>query len=105
MKIPFTILCASALLLAVPAAFADGAGALYAKHCASCHGKDGKGQTKMGKQTKAADYTSPAGQAWSDSEGVKVILNGKDKMKGFASKGVTEADAKALVSYIRNFKK
>jgi mono/diheme cytochrome c family protein len=103
MKLTLSILSA-ALLVSIPAAFADDAGALYKKHCASCHGADGKGQTKMGKQSGAADYTSAKGQAWSDSEGVNVILNGKKKMKGFSSKGITDADAKALVSFIRKFK-
>ena len=100
MKVTLAIVSA-ALLLASPAAYAN---SLYAKYCASCHGSDGKGNTKMGKKTGAADYTSAKGQAWSDSQGVKITLNGKGKMKGFKSK-ISEADAKALVTYIRRFKK
>lgn len=97
-----------ALLLASPAAFGDAA-AIYAKSCASCHGKDGAGATKMGKKAGARDYTTAEGQKWSDAEGVKAILEGvkdgdKQKMKGFTGK-VTEADAKELVAYIRKFKK
>jgi len=97
-----------ALMLATPAAFADGA-ALYAKNCASCHGKDGSGNTKMGKKAGAKDYTTAEGQKWSDAEGVKAILEGvkdgdKQKMKGYTGK-ITEADAKELVAYIRKFKK
>ena len=107
MKLQFTILTA-ALLLASPAAFGDGA-ALYNKSCASCHGKDGAGATKMGKKKGAKDYTTAEGQKWSDAEGVKAILEGvkdggKAKMKGYAGK-ITEAEAKELVAYIRKFKK
>jgi len=107
MKTHITILSA-ALLLATPAAFGDAA-ALYAKSCASCHAKDGSGNTKMGKKAGAKDYTTAEGQKWSDEEGVKAILEGvkdgdKTKMKGFTGK-VTEAEAKELVAYIRKFKK
>ena len=49
---------------------------IYAKSCASCHGKDGKGDTKMGKKAGARDYTTAEGQKWSDAEGVKAILEG-----------------------------
>jgi mono/diheme cytochrome c family protein len=103
MKMKLTILSA-ALLLATPAAFGDAA-ALYAKNCKSCHGADGKGQTTMGKKSKAKDYTTAEGQKWTDAEGVKAILEGAGKMKAYKEKGITEADAKELVAYIRKFKK
>lgn len=93
----------AALLIAAPAAFGDGA-ASYAKNCASCHGKDGKGETVMGKKNKAKDYTTAEGQKWTDAEGIKAILEGAGKMKGYKDK-VTEAEAKELVAYIRTFKK
>ena len=102
-KIQISLITAS-MLIAAPVASADAA-ANYSSKCASCHGADGKGQTAMGKKQKAKDYTTAEGQNWSDAEGVKVILEGKDKMKGFKDKGITEADAKDLVAYIRKFKK
>ena len=107
MKLQLTILSA-ALLLASPAAFGDAA-ALYGSKCASCHGKDGAGATKMGKKAGAKDYTTAEGQKWTDAEGVKAILEGvkdgdKTKMKGYTGK-ITEAEAKELVAYIRKFKK
>ncbi len=107
MKIQITLLSIAALL-ATPAAFGDAA-AIYAKSCASCHGKDGAGATKMGKKAGARDYTTAEGQKWSDEEGVKAILEGvkdgdKTKMKGYTGK-ITEAEAKELVAYIRKFKK
>ena len=96
-------LLAAALMIAAPAAYGDGA-AVYEKNCASCHGKDGKGQTTMGKKQKVQDYTTAEGQKWTDEEGLKVILEGKGKMKGYKDK-VTEAEAKDLVKYVRAFKK
>lgn len=90
----------AALIIAAPSANADAA-ADYAKSCASCHGKDGKGK----KALKTQDYTTAEGQKWSDADGVKVILEGKGKMKGYKAKGIDEAAAKDLVKYIRAFKK
>ncbi|MDP3850875.1 MAG: cytochrome c [Luteolibacter sp.] len=92
-----------ALLALSPLAFGD-AEAIYNKSCASCHGKDGRGQTAMGKKSKVIDYTTEEGQKWSDAEGVKAILEGMGKMKTYKDK-VTEAEAKELVAYIRKFKK
>lgn len=102
MKITTSVL-SIACLLAVPAfgAVAD----TYAKNCVSCHGADGKGATAMGKKLKVLDYTTAEGQKWTDAEGVKAILEGKEKMKGYKDKGITEADAKELVKHIRSFKK
>lgn len=94
---------AAAMMLGSGAVHAAAA-ALYAKNCASCHGKDGKGQTTMGKKSKVKDYTTAEGQKWSDADGVKAILEGSGKMKGYKEKGITEADAKELAAYIRKFK-
>ena len=103
MKLHATLLSA-AVLIAAPAAFGDAA-EVYAKNCASCHGKDGKGETTMGKKAKVKDYTDAKVQAsFTDAEALKVIQEGKEKMKGYKDK-VTEAEAKELVTYIRAFKK
>src|SRR5438874_1498002 len=83
------------------AAFAD-AGALWAQHCASCHGKDGSGNTTMGKKLGVKDYTKS--QSFSDAEAANVITNGKGKMKGYKDK-LSDADVKALVTYVRSLKK
>ena len=83
------------------AAFAD-AGALWAQHCASCHGKDGSGNTTMGKKLGVKDYTKS--QSFSDAEAANVITNGKGKMKAYKGK-LSDADVKALVAYVRTLKK
>ena len=83
------------------AAFAD-AGALWAQHCASCHGKDGSGNTTMGKKLGVKDYTKS--QSFSDAEAANVIKNGKGKMKAYKDK-LSDPDVKALVAYVRTLKK
>jgi mono/diheme cytochrome c family protein len=79
---------------------ADGA-ALWAQNCASCHGKDGSGNTTMGKKLGLKDYTKS--QSFSDAEAATVIKNGKGKMKAY--KQLSDPDVKALVAYVRSLKK
>jgi mono/diheme cytochrome c family protein len=79
-------------------------------NCAQCHGKDGRADTKMGKQLNAKDLTDPKVQAaftdakatQSIKEGVK--QNGKTTMKAFGGK-LTDQEIKALVAYVRTLKK
>jgi mono/diheme cytochrome c family protein len=80
------------------------AGDLYKKHCATCHGKDGRGKTFKGKLTHARDLSDPAWQDdASDERLFNTIMNGKRKMPAFGKKlSTTEIDA--LVSYVRALK-
>jgi cytochrome c6 len=84
------------------AAFGADAAALWAQHCASCHGKDGSGNTAMGKKLAVKDYSKD--QGFSDAEAANVITNGKGKMKAYKGK-LSDADVKALVAYVRSLKK
>jgi cytochrome c553 len=59
-------------LLGGATVFAADAKANWDKECAKCHGADGKGQTKMGKQSGAKDYSDPKVQAEMDD--VKAAL-------------------------------
>jgi cytochrome c553 len=101
-----------AALLAMPAlaATAADAKALYEKDCAKCHGADGKGETKMGKKVGAKDYTDAKVQAeLKDEAAFKAIKeglkdkSGKELMK--PAEGLSDADIKGLVAYMRKFKK
>ena len=81
----------------------------YDKSCAKCHGKDGKGETKMGQKLGIKDYTDPKVQAeMKDDAAAKAIKEGlKDKdgkvlMK--PAEDLSDADIKALVDYMRTFK-
>lgn len=77
---------------------------LYKKHCASCHGKDGRGKTFKGKLTHARDLTDRNWQDdTSDERFFNSIMKGKNKMPGF-SKKLSSAEIDALVSYVRALK-
>ena len=105
-----TTLLAAALLLPVSMAPAADVATNYSKKCASCHGKDGSGKTKMGKKSGARDYRDAKVQSsFSDAEGIAAIKDGvkkkgKEKMKAYGSK-YSDAEMKALLKYIRAFKK
>ena len=109
MKKLITIVVAILAVSALSARAAD-AKALYEKDCGKCHGPDGKGDTKMGKKSGAKDYTDPKVQeALKDDAAFKSIKEGlKDKEGKVIMKPIEEAsddDIKALVAYMRTFKK
>ena len=101
MKLTTSVILAF-LLASTGAAFGADAAALWASNCASCHGKDGRGATAMGKKLGVKDYTKE--QGFSDAEAANVIKNGKGKMKAYKDK-LSDADVKALVAYVRGLKK
>ena len=91
------------------AAAAD-AKANYDKGCAKCHGKEGKGDTKMGQKLGAKDYTDAKVQAeMKDDAAFKAIKEGLKSKEGKRlmkpSEDLSDDDIKALVAYMRTFKK
>ena len=105
------ILTLSIAIMAVSALSASAADAkeTYEKDCAKCHGKDGKGKTKMGEKYHAKDYTDAKVQEeLKDEAAIKAIKEGyKDKegkqvMK--PSEGLSDEEIKGLVAYMRKFK-
>jgi len=81
----------------------------WEKSCAKCHGPDGKGDTKMGKKLEIKDFTDAKYQdSLKDEAMLKAIKEGvkdgeKTRMK--AVEGLSDEEMKALVTYIRKFKK
>jgi mono/diheme cytochrome c family protein len=94
------------LILAGPGLAADGA-ALWDKSCASCHGKDGKGDTKAGKLTKVRDLTAADVRATLNremavktvQEGVVDKETGKTRMKGYKDK-LSADEIDAIVTHL-----
>ncbi len=106
------LLTLSIAVMAVAAWTARGEDAkvIYEKSCLKCHGADGKGQTTMGKKSGCKDYTDAKVQEeLKDEAAIKAIKEGyKDKdgkqvMK--PAEGLSDAEVKALVAYMRAFKK
>jgi cytochrome c6 len=101
---------AVASLLFASAAFAADVAANWENNCTSCHGADGRGDTKMGKKLKIKDFTDAKVQAaFTDEDAVKAIKNGikdasgKTTMK--AIEGLTDDEITALVARVRSLKK
>jgi len=109
MKKLVTLVIAALALTALSARAADGK-TLYETDCAKCHGADGKGETKMGKKLGAKDYTDAKVQAeLKDDAAIKVVKEGLKDKEGKTlmkpAEGISDADAKAVVAYMRTFKK
>jgi mono/diheme cytochrome c family protein len=91
--------------LAEPASAAD-ARSLYARHCASCHGGDGRSRTAKGRQTHARNIADAGWQNdVSDERIFNSINNGRGaKMPKFEHK-LSESQIDQLVTYVRQLKK
>jgi cytochrome c553 len=83
--------------------------ATWAANCAACHGKDGKGQTMMGRKLSIKDLTDSKVQgSFTDAQATTAIHdgvtdNGTEKMKAFGGK-LSDDDIKALVAHVRSLK-
>ena len=81
------------------------AGELFAKNCATCHGKDGSSKTFKAKLNHARNLTDSEWQATvSDERLFNSITNGRGHMPAWGKK-LSEAEINSLVSYVRQLKK
>lgn len=107
MRASALLLAATLLAVATPALADDATKELWGKKCATCHGDDGRGQTKAGRKHKAPDFTDAAWQAKvKDAALLAAIRDGKPetKMKGFAGK-LSDAELASLATFVRSFTK
>ena len=104
-----TILMAAALSVTVITVSAADVKDNWDKACAKCHGADGKGDTKMGKKVEVKDFTDAKYQeSMKDEDMFKAIKEGVkdgDKIRMKAAEGLSDDEMKALVAYVRAFKK
>jgi len=80
------------------------------KQCAKCHGKEGKGDTKMGQKLGVKDLTDAKVQGeLKDDAAFKAIKDGVKDKEGKTqmkpAEGVSDDDIKALVKHVRGLKK
>ena len=78
---------------------------LYSKHCASCHGKDGRSKTFKAKLNQARNLTESGWQdAVSDERIFNSIANGRGRKMPAFSKKMTEAEIDSLVLLVRGMR-
>jgi|SRR5690349_14672626 len=81
---------------------------LYSKYCVSCHGRDGKSETRKGKFSHARNFTDAEWQDdASDERLFNSIMNGRKvrgDMPAFSSK-LNDQEAESLVEFVRRFRK
>lgn len=78
---------------------------LFDNKCASCHAKDGKGNTTMAKPLKLdaskLNLLTPATLGKTDAELAAVTSEGREKMPAYKGK-IKPEDIAGLVTYIRS---
>ena len=77
---------------------------LFVQRCARCHGRDGRGATKLGEMVKAPDFTD---EGWweggvSDERLRASIAGGKGEMPAFGRK-LSRSEIASLAAYVRAF--
>lgn len=77
---------------------------LFADRCARCHGRDGRGATKLGEMVKAPDFTDA--DWWkggvTDARLRASIADGKGEMPAFGRK-LSRSEISSLAAYVRGF--
>lgn len=111
MKTTLVSTLAVVLLGSMPGlARADSGAEMFEKKCATCHGKDGKAATAMGKKLNMRDLTNPKVQANNadDARLERLITEG---VKGAGGKNVmpgtklSPEELKDLIKFVRGLKK
>lgn len=79
---------------------------LYAKHCQSCHGKEGYGDGPKAKELKGevGDFSTVQFQSQTDGALFYKITTGRDDMPAFDKKVPDAEDRWLIVNYIRTLK-
>ena len=79
---------------------------LYAKHCQSCHGKEGYGDGKKAKEVEGdlGDFSSEEFQAQTDGELFYKTSFGRLDMPEYTKKMPDDEDRWLIVNYMRTLK-
>ncbi|WP_447976724.1 c-type cytochrome [Candidatus Nitrospira bockiana] len=74
---------------------------LYVRHCAGCHGPEGRGDGYKLLGPSPADLTSPSTKKKSNADLLKTIHEGKPNMPAWKPL-MTEAEIEDVLTYIRS---
>ncbi len=79
---------------------------LYAKHCQSCHGKEGYGDGPKAKELKGevGDFSTAEFQSQTDGALFYKLTTGRDDMPAFDKKIPDAEDRWLIINYIRTLK-
>ena len=103
-------LCGLGVAVALAAGDAAAGKSTFESKCAICHGKDGKGKTKMGEKAGIKDLTDAKYQAtFTDDQLLKTLKEGlkegeKTKMKAYGSI-LSDDEIKSVIAYVRTLAK
>lgn len=75
---------------------------LYMQNCATCHGSNGKAQTKRGRKLEATDLTISDVQSMDRAKIIRAITNGRPGMPGFKKK-LTARQIAQIAERVRAF--
>jgi len=77
---------------------------IFTRHCAGCHGPEGKGDGYLLLGPEPANLTRPAMKKKSDAALLRTIHEGKPHMPSWKTR-LSEEDSRAVLAYIRTLKK
>ena len=77
---------------------------IFSKHCAGCHGPEGKGDGYLLLGPNPANLKRPATQNKSDALLLQTIHEGKPNMPSWKGR-LSEDESRAVLAYIRALKK
>jgi mono/diheme cytochrome c family protein len=101
------LLWSSSALAAAPADIEQGR-AVYERHCADCHGPEGRGDGKLATSLspRPGNLVSAQTSAKSDQDLLKIIANGRPRtaMTGWNGR-LSEDEQRAVLAYIRSLVK
>ncbi len=107
-KSKLIISCLFIFILSFSLTYAEDGKKIYDKKCASCHGKDGKGNQAMLKMLKVdaslLNLIDKGTLDKSDEELVSIASKGLNKMPAYG-KELKDEEIKGIVSYIRSLAK
>lgn len=82
---------------------------LWTKNCASCHGPDGKGKTKAGREAGVVDLSDAKVQEkFTDDQMFKAVKEGvkeKDRTKMKPAERLTDKEIQKLIAHVRTLTK